>query len=144
MQMYYNNFESIRIQQTETSMCYGISKIDKGWDFDEIVNYVGTGRTNNISFYSKDFSKYNITKEIIEKSLWELIGDRYLKRGNPNINKIFFCDKGKQHHLNEKSFEIDYINNHKTSRAINLAIIAIIISMIPFFSVLFKFILNYI
>jgi len=38
MQMYYNNFDDIKIQQTETSMWFGISKIDEGWDFDEIVN----------------------------------------------------------------------------------------------------------
>jgi len=102
-----------------------------------------TGKNSNISLhYSKEFAKYNITKTIIEKSLWELIGDRYLKRGNPNKNKIFFCDKGKKHHLNEKSFEIDYINNHKTNFAIKLSIIAILISIAPAVLELYKLIIT--
>ena len=133
MQMYFNNFDTIT-QCSDYSNCsfyYSNTNVDKGWNFDEFVDYIGTGKTSKVAlYYSAEYAEYNITKEHIEKSLFELIGDRFLKKGNPDNDTLYFCDKGKQHHLTERSFEYDYINKNKVDKNIYLATVAIWIAII--------------
>lgn len=132
MQRYYNDFEKkvtikkLNKKNETVKMYWDVDKDNIGNDFDDTVKFI----MDSLDFYKKEYSKLNITEDLIKKSLYELIADRYLIRNKPDENLLLLANKGLNHHLNGRSFEFNYIINNRNKFAVYIAIGSFVMSTI--------------